>query len=143
MRYVEIVKGAEIPFSCVPVELTETAALYSDRIRRITEALVRTGFLLHMDDFGSGYSSLTSLNELPFSTLKIDKKLIDYIEQQKGKKVVQQVISLAHGLDMKVVAEGVENSGQVQLLKEMKCDVIQGFYYSRPHPEEQFAVMVD
>ena len=143
MRYVEIVKGAEIPFSCVPIELTETAALYSDRIRRITEALVRTGFLLHMDDFGSGYSSLTSLNELPFSTLKIDKKLIDYIEQPKGKKVVQQVISLAHGLDMKVVAEGVENSGQVQLLKEMKCDAIQGFYYSRPHPEEQFTAMAD
>lgn len=143
MRYVEIVKGAEIPFSCVPIELTETVALYSDRIRRITEALVRTGFLLHMDDFGSGYSSLTSLNELPFSTLKIDKKLIDYIEQPKGKKVVQQVISLAHGLDMKVVAEGVENSEQAQLLKEMTCDVIQGFYYSRPHPEEQFAAMVD
>lgn len=96
-----------------------------------------------MDDFGSGYSSLTSLNELPFSTLKIDKKLIDYIEQPKGKKVVQQVISLAHGLDMKVVAEGVENAVQVQLLKEMKCDAIQGFYYSRPHPEEQFTAMVD
>ena len=57
--------------------------------------------------------------------------------------MVQQVISLAHGLDMKVVAEGVENSVQAQLLKEMKCDAIQGFYYSRPHPEEQFTAMVD
>lgn len=57
--------------------------------------------------------------------------------------MVQQVISLAHGLDMKVVAEGVENSEQAQLLKEMTCDVIQGFYYSRPRLEEQFATMAD
>ena len=80
----------------------------------------------------------SSLNELPFSTLKIDKKLIDYIEQPKGKKVVQQVISLAHGLDMKVVAEGVETADQVELLKEMECDNIQGFYYSRPLPKAEF-----
>ena len=59
--------------------------------------LVNEGFRLHMDDFGSGYSSLITLNELPFTTLKIDKSLIDYIEQDKGKKVVRQVINLAHG----------------------------------------------
>ena len=65
-----------------------------------------------MDDFGSGYSSLTSLNELNFSAVKLDKSLIDYIDQVRGKKIVQQAIDLGHGLDMKVVAEGVESKEQ-------------------------------
>ena len=89
-----------------------------------------------MDDFGSGYSSLTSLNMLPFDVLKLDKSLIDYINQFRGKQVVQHVIALAHGLGMKVLAEGVEEKEQAEALKEMECDEIQGFYYSRPQPYE-------
>ena len=91
-----------------------------------------------MDDFGSGYSSLTSLNELNFSTVKLDKSLIDYIDQVRGKKIVQQAIELGHGLDMKVVAEGVESKEQKDCLKEMHCDMIQGFYYSKPLKQEDF-----
>ena len=96
-----------------------------------------------MDDFGSGYSSLTTLNELSFSTLKIDKSLIDYIEKEKGKKVVQHVINLAHGLDMEVIAEGVENLEQVKILRQMDCDGIQGFYYARPQPREMFEKLLE
>ena len=137
-RYMKIVEENGIPFSCVPVELTETATLNNVMIRDFTEKLVNAGFALHMDDFGSGYSSLITLSELPFNTLKIDKSLIDCIHQQKGRMVVQQVIILAHGLGMKVVAEGVETADQVELLKEMECDNIQGFYYSRPLPKAEF-----
>lgn len=137
-RYMKIVEENGIPFSCVPVELTETATLNNVMIRDFTEKLVNAGFALHMDDFGSGYSSLITLSELPFNTLKIDKSLIDCIHQQKGRMVVQQVIILAHGLGMKVVAEGVETADQVELLKEMECDNIQGFYYSRPLPKADF-----
>lgn len=137
-RYVEIVKETGIPFSCVPIELTETATLNNVKIRDFTERLVNAGFALHMDDFGSGYSSLITLSELPFNTLKIDKSLIDCIGQQKGRMVVQQVIILAHGLGMNVIAEGVETAEQVELLREMECDDIQGFYYSRPLPREEF-----
>ena len=137
-RYMKIVEENGIPFSCVPVELTETATLNNVMIRDFTEKLVNAGFALHMDDFGSGYSSLITLSELPFNTLKIDKSLIDCIHQQKGRRVVQQVIILAHGLGMKVVAEGVETADQVELLKEMECDNIQGFYYSRPLPKAEF-----
>lgn len=137
-RYMKIVEENGIPFSCVPVELTETATLNNVMIRDFTEKLVNVGFALHMDDFGSGYSSLITLSELPFNTLKIDKSLIDCIHQQKGRRVVQQVIILAHGLGMKVVAEGVETADQVELLKEMECDNIQGFYYSRPLPKAEF-----
>lgn len=137
-RYVEIVKETGIPFSCVPIELTETATLNNVKIRDFTERLVNAGFALHMDDFGSGYSSLITLSELPFNTLKIDKSLIDCIGQRKGRMVVQQVIILAHGLGMNVIAEGVETAEQVELLREMECDDIQGFYYSRPLPREEF-----
>ncbi|MEF2696010.1 MAG: EAL domain-containing protein [Blautia wexlerae] len=137
-RYMKIVEENGIPFSCVPVELTETATLNNVMIRDFTEKLVNSGFSLHMDDFGSGYSSLITLSELPFNTLKIDKSLIDCIHQHKGKMVVQQIIILAHGLGMKVVAEGVETADQVKLLKEMECDNIQGFYYSRPLPVAEF-----
>lgn len=137
-HYVDIVNQKQIPFECVPIELTESATLYSEKILEITDHLVNAGFTLHMDDFGSGYSSLTSLNELNFSTVKLDKSLIDYIDQARGKKIVQQVIDLGHGLDMKVVAEGVESKEQRDCLKEMHCDMIQGFYYSKPLKQEDF-----
>lgn len=137
-HYVDIVNQKQIPFECVPIELTESATLYSEKILEITDHLVNAGFTLHMDDFGSGYSSLTSLNELNFSTVKLDKSLIDYIDQARGKKIVQQVIDLGHGLDMKVVAEGVESKEQRDCLKEMRCDMIQGFYYSKPLKQEDF-----
>lgn len=137
-RYVDIVNQKQIPFECVPIELTESATLYSEKILEITNQLVNAGFTLHMDDFGSGYSSLTFLNELNFSTVKLDKSLIDYIDQVRGKKIVQQAIDLGHGLDMKVVAEGVESKEQRDCLKEMHCDMIQGFYYSKPLKQEDF-----
>ena len=127
-----------IPFSAVPIELTETAALYNVQIKELTEKMVNAGFELHMDDFGSGYSSMTSLNQLPFDTLKLDKSLIDYIENPRGKEVIRHTIALAHSLGMQVLAEGVETASQVKILRELDCDEIQGFYYSRPVPWEEF-----
>ena len=94
-----------------------------------------------MDDFGSGYSSMTSLNMLPFNVLKLDKSLIDFIDQERGRQVIQHTIALAHGLGMEVLAEGVEEKEQVDILKGMDCDEIQGFYYSRPLPYKEFCKM--
>lgn len=127
-----------IPFSVVPIELTETAALYNVQIKELTEKMVNVGFELHMDDFGSGYSSMTSLNQLPFDTLKLDKSLIDYIENPRGKEVIRHTIALAHSLGMQVLAEGVETASQVKILRELDCDEIQRFYYSRPVPLGEF-----
>lgn len=138
LRYVQIIEENEIPFSAVPIELTETAALYSIQIKDLTEKMVNAGFQLHMDDFGSGYSSMTSLNQLPFDTLKLDKSLTDYIENQRGREVIRHTIALAHSLGMQVLAEGVETKGQVEVLRNLECDEIQGFYYSKPVPWEEF-----
>ena len=141
-RYVKIVEENGIPFSSVPIELTETATLYNDRISKLIEKMVDAGFELHMDDFGSGYSSMTSLNQLPFDTLKLDKSLIDYIENFRGQQVIRHTISLAHSLGMKVLAEGVEKAKQVEILRSLSCDEIQGFYYARPLPWENFETKV-
>ena len=122
----------------VPIEITESAAIDNANIKVLADKFHNNGFSLLVDDFGSGYSSLTSLNELNFSTVKLDKSLIDYIDQVRGKKIVQQAIDLGHGLDMKVVAEGVESKEQRDCLKEMHCDMIQGFYYSKPLKQEDF-----
>ncbi len=140
-RYAKIIEEMGIPFGCVPIELTETASLYNEQIKELTEKLVETRFQLHMDDFGSGYSSMTSLNMLPFNVLKLDKSLIDFIDQERGHQVIRHTIALAHGLGMEVLAEGVEEKEQVDILKGMDCDEIQGFYYSRPLPYEEFCKM--
>lgn len=142
-RYLNIAEENQLPFSCVPLELTESAAIYGDRIRKSTELLVKAGFELHMDDFGSGYSSMTCLNQLPFATLKIDKSLIDHIFEEKGRTLVEQIIMLAKLLNMKVVAEGVETKEEVDELRNMHCDEIQGFYYARPMPENEFKEYVE
>ena len=96
-----------------------------------------------MDDFGSGYSSMTSLNVLPFRVLKLDMALIDFIGNSRGDQVIQHTIALAHGLGMKVLAEGVEVKEQVEFLRTMECDEIQGFYYARPLPLEVFSQLLD
>ena len=142
-RYAQIVYDSQVPFEAVPIELTETAALYSIQIQGLTEKMVDVGFLLHMDDFGSGYSSMTSLNVLPFRVLKLDKALIDFIGNSRGDQVIQHTIALAHGLGMKVLAEGVEVKEQVEFLRTMECDEIQGFYYARPLPLEVFSQLLD
>ncbi len=137
-KYIKIINRHEIPYSCVPIELTESAAIFGDKIKHVAEQLVNAGFSLHIDDFGSGYSSLTCLNQIPFSCLKIDKSLIDHICEQKGKTLIEQVIVLSKLLNMKVVAEGVETKEQLDEIKKMNCDEVQGYYYAKPMPEEDF-----
>lgn len=140
-NYTRVVKESGIPIESVPIELTESVAMYSIQIKALVDSLVESGFKLHMDDFGTGFSSLTSLNVLPFDVLKLDKSLIDYIGNESGDQIVQHVIALAHGLHMKVVAEGVEHKEQAAFLREMNCDLIQGYYYSSPKPYAVFDQM--
>ena len=84
---------------------------------------------------------MTSLNMLTVNVLKVDKSLIYFIDQERGHQVIRHTIALAHGLGMEVLAEGVEEKEQVDILKGMDCDEIQGFYYSRPLPYEEFCKM--
>jgi len=96
------------------------------------------GIGLSLDDFGTGYSSLARLKLLPFDELKIDKIFIDNIAVNKqDEEIVNVIIKLSHSLDMIVVAKGVENKEQYELLKRLGCDYYQGFYFSKPGPVEK------
>lgn len=98
------------------------------------------GFQLSIDDFGTGYSSLSYLKELTIDKLKIDKSFIDDIETSPADAtIVKAAIAMAHGLELVVIAEGVETENQVMLLRRLQCDQIQGYYYSRPVPPEDVA----
>lgn len=142
-RYSRIIRENQIPFSSVPIEITESAAVSSQQIGDSANRMIQSGFELHMDDFGAGYSSLMSLNNIPFSVIKIDKQLIDKVNQIKGKVVVEQIINLAHLLEMDVVAEGVESREQIEILKEMDCCEIQGYYCARTMAEMALEQFVD
>lgn len=142
-KYKKIVSETGIPTEMVPIELTESAALHSVEIKELTNALKEAGFQLHMDDFGSGVSSLASFNILPFDVVKLDKSLVDLIGDASGDELLKHTISLAHFRYMKVVAEGVETKEQLEFLKKLSCDVIQGYYFSKPRPYEDFVDYID
>lgn len=121
------------------VEITET--LYtenSDDLIVLVRQLQEFGFKIEMDDFGSGYSSLNMLSELPMDVLKLDLKFMGNLEVEQKKIVLQTCIDLAKDLSLKTVAEGVETHEQKEILKDMGCDYIQGYLYAKPMPEDEF-----
>lgn len=92
-----------------------------------------------MDDFGNGYSSLNILLETPFDVIKLDKKFIENMMlSEKGRLLLEQVVSMAGKLDLGLLAEGVETKDQIELLQSIGCDQVQGYYYAKPMPEEEF-----
>ncbi len=128
-----------LPPEYLVLEITESTLVSS--IMDATELLhniQNLGVKISLDDFGTGYSSLNYLTRMPINTLKIDKSFIDNIcTSKKDASIAASIIALAHSLKIKVVAEGVETEDQLALLKEKKCDIVQGFVFSPPlHPEE-------
>ena len=101
------------------------------------------GFKIEMDDFGSGYSSLNMITTIPIDVLKMDMSFVRNMNKdEKCLKLVELVISIAKFLNVPVVAEGVEDAGQVEALKKMGCDIIQGYYFSKPLPADGFAELL-
>lgn len=142
-KYRSIAEDIGIPKEYIPIELTESAAFRSLQLQELTNRLKSAGFMLHMDDFGSGESSLASFNILPFDEIKLDKSLIDFIGDPGGDELLKYTIALAHFKDMKVVAEGVETKAQLDTLKKLKCDTIQGYYFAAPKPFEEYSRIID
>ena len=122
----------------MPIEITESVALENLKIKPIADAFTKAGFLLHMDDFGSGRSCLNGLNVLHFEAVKLDKSLIDFIGHKNGELVLSYTMALGKELGVQLVAEGVETASQMLFLKHKGCDIIQGFYYSKPLPADEF-----
>lgn len=122
----------------VPIEITESAAISNSDIKILADKFYAAGFPLQIDDFGTGYSSLATLNLMRFDTLKLDKSLIDYIGEFGGERLIKHTVALAKDMGLHVTAEGVEKNEQVVFLKDIDCDNIQGFFYSRPVPLPEF-----
>ena len=126
------------------LEITESAYTEnSDQIIRAVNRLRDDGFPIEMDDFGSGYSSLNMITSLPIDTLKLDMQFVrTAFGERKDTRLLEGVIGLAKSLELPIIAEGVETAEQMQTLKAMGCDIIQGYYLSRPLPVEEFEAFV-
>ena len=128
------------PHELVEIELTESA--FFDDKKQLIETISKLrdyGFSVSMDDFGSGYSSLNSLKDMPLDVLKLDAEFFRGDNQnERGEIVVSEAIKLAKSLNMRTVAEGVEIKEQVDFLAKEGCDMIQGFYYAKPMPRDEF-----
>ena len=136
--FIERINSIIMQYNCSPqlleLELTERTVMKdSDEIVNKLVKLKAMGFKISIDDFGTGYSSLSYLNRFPLNYLKIDRSFIQEITNLQDKQaIVEAIILMAHRLRIKVIAEGVETKDQAKLLKHMGCDIIQGYYYSKP-----------
>ena len=139
-RLVDILEANGLDASEMMLEITESA--YADDAKGLTEVVnkLRTrGFKIEMDDFGTGYSSLNMITTIPIDVLKIDMSFIRNMNKdEKSRKLVELVMEIADFLKVPAVAEGVEDESQLNALKEMGCQIIQGYYFSKPVPPEEF-----
>lgn len=140
----EALKISQLPPNCLQVELTETAALEAgDSIKKNILPLRDAGVGLAMDDFGKGYSSLDTLSKWPFTTIKLDQGIVSRMfDSEKNLTIVESSIRMAHELGISVVAEGVEDSEQYHRLLEAGCTKVQGFWFCKPLPLDQFIYFV-
>lgn len=136
----ELLKENGLETNELMIEITESAyADNADQLVNVIENLRSDGFVIEMDDFGSGYSSLNMLTTIPIDALKMDMKFIRNMQKdEKSMKLVELVLDIAKFLQVPVIAEGVETEEQLMLLKERGCDIIQGYYFSKPVPAEEF-----
>lgn len=128
----------QIPPVFIELEITESAFLENEvTVIQKAKELKTAGFLLSMDDFGTGFSSLNLLKELPVDVLKLDKAFFVKIIDEREKIILTNIVHMALQLNMTVISEGIETKRQVAFLKEIGCSIAQGYYYSRPYPMEQ------
>lgn len=142
--YAGVKKAYQIPDEMLELEFTESLAIEDNELLRERIAdLGKEGFICSLDDFGSGYSSLNTLKDLPIQVLKLDILFFERgAADEKARIIVENVIHMAKLLNIRVVAEGVEDTEQVDSLRQWGCDVVQGFVFERPMPAEDFGRLI-
>lgn len=137
--YQQMLEKTGVPSQYVGLEFTESAMFDNEEILQDTvDRLHKLGIKVLIDDFGVGYSSMMSLKAIPVDILKMDKSFIDSIGDERGNKIVISIIEFALTLGMRVTAEGVENDQQYRFLRNHRCNDIQGYYFARPVPAEEY-----
>ena len=139
-KIMDTVDEYDIPHNLIMIELTESALVtFADRIPLVFRRLREENFLVAIDDFGSGLSSLGLIVDADADVLKVDRSLISHnCESDRERIVLESIYSFAHRLKMKTVAEGVETKAQLGFLRACNCDEVQGFLYAKPMPEAEF-----
>ena len=129
---------------CLQLEITETIAMGdAEKSGHVLAQLKATGIGLSIDDFGTGYSSLSRLRRIPVDTLKIDRAFISHMDSDpESREIVRIIIMLAHNLGLKVVAEGAETEEHINLLKQLNCEMAQGYFFSRPADDQAMAKLL-
>ena len=131
-RLVNLIEKYDLKTRDIELEITESiCGDASDAIYEVIREMQNLGFKIAMDDFGSGYSSLNMLKEMPLDIIKMDLKFLDG-DQEKGRKILKALIDMAYTLELKVVVEGVETISQIEFLRQFEGCSVQGYYYSRP-----------
>lgn len=129
----------------ITVELTESIFMDKDSVcQEVLQRIAGLGVLIAIDDFGKGYSSLSYIKHFPVHILKIDKSFVEHVKDSvSDRNIIKAIIKMAHAMDLKVVAEGVETLEQLDILKQHHCDYVQGFYFSRPVSAEVICQILD
>lgn len=135
-----LISKYNVPVELLRLEITESAfSKGTNQILNVVKELIALGFTVEIDDFGSGYSSLNTLKDVPAQILKLDMKFLESTdESQRGGNIVESMVRMAKWLDMSVIAEGVETKQQADFLKSIGCFLVQGYLYARPMPVEEY-----
>lgn len=143
-KFLPVYERYKVPKELLEFEISENTMLDSSgMLISFVQKLKDMGFACSMDDFGSGYSSLNTLKSIPVSTVKLDGRMFEETEKERGKIVSKGIIRIARELNIEVVAEGVETREYVDFLKEQKCDLVQGYYFGKPMPVEEFEKLME
>lgn len=138
-KYVDITNKYNIDRSNIDLEITESATIDENiDILKILKNIKSKGFLISIDDFGTGYSSLSMIQSMPFDILKIDKVFVDQADLNSNQNIINYIMLIAEHLGVKTIVEGVETKEQVDFIRKINCDIIQGYYYSKPISKEEF-----
>lgn len=138
-EYVKITDKYGVDRSSIELEITESSAMDEEiDILKIIDYIKHKGFIISIDDFGTGYSSLSMLQNMSIDIIKIDKVFIENADVNSNKNIINYIQSMAKSLSLKTVVEGVETKKQVDFVKKVGCDIIQGYYYSKPITSEEF-----
>lgn len=142
-RLEKIIAIYQVPRHFIEFEVTESAMVGNEKkLKETIDALHNRGFKILLDDFGVGYSSIKTISDLHFDTIKIDKSFVDGIGQDHWDNIIQYTINLSKQLNMKIVAEGVENKEQYEFLVKCGCDTFQGYYFNTPMDVQCFSALL-
>ena len=143
-KIVSVLQVNQVPPTLLEIEITETTSQVNKFLSlQVIKKLKDIGVRILMDDFGTGFSQIENLRQIPFDAIKIDKSFTDRIvDDEKIRSIVRFLVQLIHDNDMEAIVEGVETAEQVDILRKMKVDTIQGFYFSRPLPINEYQVLL-